>query len=90
MPCRATQDGRVIAESSTKHDPLEDGMTNHPGTLAVRTSWNLKKAKKILHQKLNLPCMKVFSMLLGKSGAELSVAPERMKGMVQSRYGTQL
>ena len=30
MPCRATQDGWVIAESSDKCGPLEEGTANTP------------------------------------------------------------
>ena len=37
MPYRATQDGRVMVESSTKHGPLEKGMANHFSVVALRT-----------------------------------------------------
>ena len=48
-PCHSgptTTDGfkqRVLI----KHDPLEEGMANHPSMLAWRTSWTVQKAKRI-------------------------------------------
>ena len=36
------------------------------------------------------PGQKMSSMLLGKSGGQLLVAPERMKGLHQSRNSAQL
>ena len=36
------------------------------------------------------PGQKVSNMLLGKSGGELLIAPEKMKGLGQSRSDTQL
>ena len=45
--CRATQDGRVMVESSDKGGPLEKGMANHFNILALRTPRIAWKAKKI-------------------------------------------
>ena len=45
MPCRATQDGRVIPESSDKTWSTGGENANHPSILAVRHSWTaVKKA----------------------------------------------
>ena len=44
MPCRATQDGWVMMESSDKKcGPLEKGMANHFSILALRTPWTVWK-----------------------------------------------
>ena len=48
------------------------------------TPWTIWKGKKRGHWKMSLPGQKVSSMLLGKSGGQLLVAPERMKWMGQS------
>ena len=48
------------------------------------------KSKKILHWKVSPPGQKVSSMLLGKSGGQLQIAPERMKQLGQSGKNTQL
>ena len=39
-PGRVTQDGQVIAKSSDKRGPLEEGMADHSSILAKRTPWN--------------------------------------------------
>ena len=67
-----------------KRGPLEEGMANHSSILALRTPWTIWKGKKRGHWKMSLPGQKVSSMLLGKSGGQLLVAPERMKWMGQS------
>jgi len=35
--CGATQDGRVMVETSEEYCPLEKGMANHFSILALRT-----------------------------------------------------
>ena len=60
------------------------GIANHSSILALRTPWTIWKGKKRGHWKMSLPGQKVSSMLLGKSGGQLLVAPERMKWMGQS------
>ena len=37
MPCKATQDGQVMVESSDKMWSTEKGMANHFSILALRT-----------------------------------------------------
>ena len=39
----------------TKRDPLENGMANHFGILALRTPWTVWKGKKIGHWKIHCP-----------------------------------
>ena len=60
-------------------------MANHSSVLACRIPWTVRKGKKIRHQKMSLPGLKVSSMLLGKSRGPLLMATERMKWLGQSR-----
>ena len=46
MPCRATQDGQVIVESSDKTWSIGGGMANHSSILAVRTPLTVRKGRK--------------------------------------------
>ena len=46
MPCRATQDGRVVL---IKCGPLEKGIASHFSILALRTQWTVWKGKKKLN-----------------------------------------
>ena len=55
MPCRATQDGRVMVESSDKMCLLKKGMANHFSIPALKTPWTAWKCKKIGHWKMNSP-----------------------------------
>ena len=55
MPCRATQDGQIMVESSDKMCPLEKGMANHFSILALRTPMNSMKRQKDRTQKDELP-----------------------------------
>ena len=56
MLFRATQDGRVMVESSEKkRGPLEKWMASHFSILALRTPWTVWKSKKIGHWKMNSP-----------------------------------
>ena len=43
VPCRATQDGRVIVESSDELWSTGGWMANHPSIFAMRTSWWRRK-----------------------------------------------
>ena len=90
MPCRATQNGHVIEETSDKISALEEGMANHSNFLVVRTPWTVWKGEKIWHWKMNSPRSEGSSMLLGKSRGQLLIAPERMKCLDQRRNDTQL
>ena len=48
------------------------------------------KRKKYMTLEDELQGQKVSNMLLGKSGGQLLIAPERMKGWRQSKNNTQL
>ena len=54
MPCRATQDGRVMVESSDKCGPLEKGTANHFSICALRTHEQYERQKDMT-QKDELP-----------------------------------
>ena len=47
MPCKATQDGQVMVESSDKMWSTEKGMANHFSILALRTPWTVLKDKTV-------------------------------------------
>ena len=53
MPCKATQDRRIMVERSDKHGALEKGMASHYSILALRTPWTIWEGKKIGHWKMN-------------------------------------
>ena len=82
MPCRATQDGRVMVENSDKiwltgegnGKPLQYSCLENPMTV-----W---KGKKIRHWKMNSPGQNVPNMLLGKSG---EITTDRMKRQSQNK-----
>ena len=52
-PCRVTQDGQVIVESSDKTSSTEKGMANHSSILALRAPWRVWKGKNIWHQEMS-------------------------------------
>ena len=93
-PCHAgsPKTNRSKWKVQTKHDPLEERMANHSSILAARTPWTVWKGKKIWHRKMSPrpPGRKVSSMLLGKSGGQLLIAPERMKRQGHSGNDVQL
>ena len=90
MPCRATQDGWVIVESSDKTWSTEGENGKPLQHFAARTPWIVWKGKNIWCWKMSLSGKKVSNMLLGKSRAQLLIAPERMKQLGQSRNDAQL
>ena len=51
---------------------------------------NSMNGQKVLTPEDEPPGQKVFNMLLGKSGGQLLIAPERMKQLRKSRNDTQL
>ena len=65
-------------------------MANHSSVLACRIPWTVRKGKKIRHQKMSLPGLKVSSMLLGKSRGQLPIVAERRKQLGQSENDAQL
>ena len=53
--CRATQDGRVMVESSDKGGPLEKGMANHFNISCLENPTNSMKSQKDRTLKDELP-----------------------------------
>ena len=53
MPCRITQEGWVMVESSDKTRSTGEGNGNHFSILALRTPWTVWKGEKIGHWKMN-------------------------------------
>ena len=58
-------------------------MANPSTILTARTPWTLPKGEKIWNQKKSPIGWKECSILLGKSGGQLLIAPERMKHLGQ-------
>ena len=74
MPCKATQDGRVLTTWSTpggNDKPLQYS--------CLEDSMNSMKRQTEMTLEDELPGQKVSNMLLGKSRGQLLTAPERMK-----------
>ena len=90
MPCRAPEDGWVIVKSSDKRWSTGERKANHSSILAMKTPWTVQKGKKIRNEKMNPPGQKMSNMLLGKSGGQLLIVPERMKPLGQSGNDTHL
>ena len=55
MPCRATQDGRVMVESSVKMWSTREGNGKPLEYPDLKTPWTIWKGKKIGHWKMNFP-----------------------------------
>ena len=87
MPCRATQDGGVMVESSDKMWFTGEGMANHFSILALRIPWRVWQGKNIWHWKMNSSGQYMPNMLLEKSG---EIAPGIMKRLRQSINSAQL
>ena len=49
--CRITKDRQVMVESLTKRGPLEKGMANHLGILALRIPWTVEKGSLLRGKK---------------------------------------
>ena len=88
MPCRASQDGWVMAESSDKMWSTGEGNGKPPQYSCLENPMNsIWKDKMIGYWKRNSPGQQVPNMLLEISG---EITPERMKGWSQSKNNTQL
>ena len=95
MPCRATQNGQIIAESPHK-TWFTGGATGKPLQISCyKNPMNTMKRKNDIIffgvTGMTPPqAQKLSNMLLGKSGGQLPIVPERMKRLGQSRNDTQL
>ena len=87
MPCRATQDGRVMVESSDKIWSTGEGNGKPLQYSCLENPMNSMKRQKDRTLKDELPRLVVPNMLLEISG---DLTPERMKRRSQSKNNTQL
>ena len=87
MPCRATQDGRVLVESSDKtwFTGQENGKPLQ--YFCLENPMNSMKRQKDMTLKDKLPKSVGAQDALEKSG---EITPERMKRQSQSKNNTQL
>ena len=90
MLCRATQDGRVIVKSSDKMWSTGGGNGNPFQYSCCKNLMNSMNRQKDMTLEDELPRSKVSSMLLGKSGGQLLIAPKRMKWLGQRSNDAQL
>ena len=89
MLCRAIQNV-TVKSTDREHGPLGEGIANHCSILAWRAPWTVGKGKKIRQQKMSSPGWKVSSMLPGKRGGKVLIAPERMKLLGKSKDSAQV
>ena len=82
MPCRATQNGQVMGESSDKMQSTGKGNGKPLQYSCCKTPWTVWKGKQIWHWKMSPSGWKVSNMLPGKSR---DIAPEGMKRLSQAK-----
>jgi len=87
MPCRATQDGQVMVESSDKMWSTGEGNGKPLQYSFFENPMNSMKRQKDRTLKDECPRLVDANMLLEISG---ETTPERMKGWSQSKSSTQL
>ena len=76
MPCRATQDGQIMVESSDKMRSTAEGNGKPPQYSCLENPRNSMKRQKDMTWKDELPSSVGANMLLEKSG---EITPERKK-----------
>ena len=81
---RATQDRRVMA----KHDPLEEGMTNH--SRSCENTMNCIKRQRDMTSKYELLRWEGVQHASGDDWRKLLIASERIKQLGQSGNDLQL
>ena len=87
MPCRATQEGRVMEERSDRMWSTGEGNGKPHQYSCLENPMNSMKRQNDRILKEELPRSVVTNMLLEISG---EITPERMKGWSQSKNNTQL
>ena len=87
MPCRATQDGRVLVESSDKMWSTGEGNGKQLQYSFFENPMNSMRRQKDRTLKDECPRLVDANMLLEISG---ETTLERMKGWSQSKNSTQL
>ena len=90
MPYEATQHGWVIVKNSDKMWSTGEENDNPLQYSFLENPMNSMKRKKYMTLEDELQGQKVSNMLLGKSGGQLLIAPERMKRLGQSGNVDQL
>ena len=86
MPCRATQDGWVMVESSDKMWSTAEGNGKPLQYSCLENTKNSMKRKNIGHWKMSSPAGEMPNMPMEISG---EITPERMKQWNQSKNNTQ-
>ena len=86
MPCRATQDGWVIVESSDKMWSTGGGNGKSPQYSCCESPHKQYEKAKIRHWKMR-PQVNMLQYATEKSG---EIAPERMKRLTQHKNNAQL
>ena len=87
MPCRATQDGRVMVESTDKMWFMGEGSGKPLQYSVFENPINSMKRQKHMTLKDELPRLVDACMLLEKSG---EITPEGVKRQSQSKNNAQL
>ena len=87
MPCRATQDGRVMVESTDKMWPTGEGNGKPLQYSYLENPMNSMKRQKDRTLRDDLPRL-VGAQYTTEIGGE--IIPERMKRWSQSKNNTQL
>ena len=82
MPCKATQNGRVMVESSDKMWSTGEGNDKPLQYSCFENPMNIMKKQKDRTLKDELPSQWVPNMLLDKNG---EINPKRMKRRSQSK-----
>ena len=87
MPCRATQDGQVMVESSDKVWSTGEGNSKPLQYSCLENPMNSMKRQKDRTLKDELPTSVGAQYA---TGDQWRITPERMKGWSQSKNNTQL
>ena len=88
MPCRATQDGRVMVDSSDKLSSTRKGNGKPFQYSCLENPMNSMKMQKDRTLKDELPRSVGAQYATGEISGEIT--PERMKGWNQSKNNTRL
>ena len=87
MPCKATQDGQVMVDTSEKTWSTGEGKGKPLQYSCLENPMNSMKRQKHRTLKEKLPRSVHANMLLEISG---EITPERIKRQIQSKNNTQL
>ena len=79
MPCRITQEGQVIVNSSDITWSTGEGNSKPLQFSCLENPMKIRKRQKDTTPEVEPPGQKMSKMLLGKSRGQLLTAPERTK-----------